>query len=445
MLRTLKLKVGLALSFSVLSATAYAGGYEIIGHSSEGTGTSYVGAVTGFSDGSAAHYNPGALSAIEKTTISFGGHVVPINYDFHNKNSSVVGLPAAGSDAGEDSFTGLLPDLYIVQPFCNGLTAAFSMTSPYGLGSRYDADWIGRYQGVDGELLTVKTGASLAYQMTDSLSFGATLSHLYAEAQLENAIDFGTIGYSVLGAQTAGQFGLFPQQADGYSKLKGHDNALGWNAGVLYRYGEDNRIGVAYRGKTKLHLSGYADFDVPDQAALLTSQGAFTDTKFSTDLTLPEQVTFGLQHWISDQVAFLYESMWNRWSRFDSLVVDFSNPVQPDAVQGHHWRNTWRHGVGFKYVPGGDWDFRSGFYFDQSAITSPANRGVLLPITNEYNIGVGATYHWSDELRVAMGFVHTFFDNASSYTEGPTGDLLDGKWKGNSIEIYSLGLIYSFN
>jgi long-chain fatty acid transport protein len=138
----------------------------------------------------------------------------------------------------------------------------------------------------------------------------------------------------------------------------------------------------------------------------------------------------------------VYDTVWTRWTRFKSLDIQFDNPAQPASHEVENWHNTWRHGVGLVWAPGGNWEYRTGLNYDPSPIKGPEFRGPLIPISDEWDVAVGATYHWNPKLAIHLGFFHTFFENTSSRSQGPTGDVLVGKWKGNLIEVYSLGFTY---
>ena len=443
----IKLKIGLATTVLCCPLVALAGGYEITGHSTEGTGLAYAGAVSGYDDGSSAFYNPAAMAVHDKTTFQLGTHVVPMDYDFHDRGSTVMGEPNIGTAKNNKTEVAELVDLYAVHPLNDQVTVGFAVTSPFGLGMKYPDDHMARYQMIDSNLTTIQAGPSVAVDLTDQLSVGANISAIYAKADMKSAVDFGSIGYEALGPEMSSALGLAPQMNDGQSKLDADDWGLGWRVGASYRYGDNqrNRLGVNFRGKTDLTLKGDIKYTVPASAQALNSGGLFDNTSASTKLTLPEQVAFGGAQWLDQQFVLYWETAWTRWSRFNELRIQTGNPDMPDAVTAENWRDNWRENLGLRYVANTTWDFVCGMSYDQSVIRSEETRTPALPDTNQLAAAVGFGYNYSENLRINGGYNHTFFvGDLDSNTSGSPGDDLKGEWK-NYIGIFSLGFVYQLD
>lgn len=438
----------LCINFCLRVEQGFADGYGLSGHSVEGVSVANAGGVAGYSDGSSAYYNPAAMGSIRKPTMSIGAHWVPLDFDLDDKGSTVVGLPNTGSDANEHVVDGLIPNIYGVFPIDERFTAGFFVDAPFGLATRYPRDWVGRYQATNTELTVVNMGVSLAAALDHGFSLGVSLGANYADGRLENALDFGTIGFSALGAPTAGALGLAPQQNDGYFKLTGQDWALAWGVGASYAYGEKdrNRLGLVYRASNEIDLHGdSARFEVPASAQVLTSSGAFTDTPASTKLTLPESITFGASHWLDDQWNVMYQSQWTRWTRTDEIVVLFENPAQPTATEQYGWDNSWKHSVGASYYPcgsEGDWRVGAGFMYDQSPIRSPGGRSPRVPDGENYWLTTGLSYRFSETLRTDLAYAHVIFADGKVERSGATGDVLAAEWH-NSFDVISLALVWN--
>ena len=73
------------------------------------------------------------------------------------------------------------------------------MFLPFGLSTKYDSTWVGRYHAVKSDLFTIDINPSMAYRVTEKFSVGAGINAQYLKAELSNAIDFGTI-FGALGA-----------------------------------------------------------------------------------------------------------------------------------------------------------------------------------------------------------------------------------------------------
>lgn len=444
-MRTLRLICVTALLFTT-PLPLLAAGYAVLEQSAEGIGTANSGGVTGYGDGSEAFLNPAALAKISQTQVSTSGHIIMAEAEFKNQNSTVNGLPNQGGskDGGQTFF---VPNFYVAQPVTEDIVLGFAFNAPFGLATEYGSEWAGRYQADKSELTILNFNGAVSYQVLDSLSIGISLGAIYADAELSNAIDFGSIGTGTLGLNTATGLGLLPQQADGHVVFDGEDWGLGWGIGALYTYGQrkKNRLGLSFRGPTDLSLhGGQAHFEVPANAAILQSTGAFTDSNVRAEATLPESLQGGIEHWVSETVALLYETQWTRWSRFDELRITYDNPAQADSVTEQRWKNSWRHAVGIKYEPDTPLDFRAGFAYDATPIASATYRTPRIPDADRYWIAAGIGYEITPDTRLDLSYAHIFVVDEKSSVVGPTGDTLSGTWD-SKVDILSASLLWTFS
>ncbi|MCB0318159.1 MAG: transporter [Bdellovibrionales bacterium] len=443
----LKFISALFVSVFIGSQIVYAGGFALQEQSAEGVGSAFAGATAGFGDGSSIFYNPAAMSAIEGTQFSFSGHVVSTSADFTNTGSSLVpalgGSAVAGSNGGDAGGTFFIPNIYAIHPINEKLTFGFGINSPFGLETNHDAGWVGRYQALKSELTVVNLNPALAYELTDNFSVGAGLRVMYIDATLTNAVDFGSVGASTLGLPTASSLGLLPQAADGHARVEGDDWATGFTLGGNYRYGDNNKnsLGVSWRSKASADLKGDAKFTVPTNALALTSTGSFTDTNVTAGVTLPEAISAGWRHWLTDDFAILAETEWTRWSRFDELRVKFASG-QADSVTEENWENTWRFALGALYQATDDLVLRAGWSFDESPIPDDAHRTPRIPGNDRNWLAMGLGYKLTEDLSANLSYAHIFVKDGSSSTAGSTGDIFVGDWDAE-VNIVSANIVWN--
>jgi long-chain fatty acid transport protein len=449
MKKILFIVLGLSISclsaISVLPSSVQAAGYAILEQSTEGVGNAFAGAVTGYGDGSSVYFNPAAMTSVDETVATVGGHIIIPYAKFGDQGSTVSGAPNTGFDQNEGGQTGFVPNVYLVHPLNEDLSIGLVYNAPFGLATEYDDGWVGRYQGLKSDLAVQNFGGAVGLEVIDGLSLGAGLSGYYADAELTNAVDFGTIAVGSMGPATAGALGLMPQANDGFLGVSGNDWGLAWNTGAVYSYGEDrrNKIGISYKSKVDLSLDGTADFEVPTEAMVLTSSGTFTDSGATADVTLPESITFGLTHWIDKYWAFLYESQWTRWSRFDKLEIVYDNPAQPTSTVEENWENSWRHAVGITHLPAQNLEVRAGIAYDQTPIPNRHHRTPRIPGHDRYWIASGVGYHVNNAVRLDLSYAYLFVPDAKSASVGPTGDVFQGNWSSN-VHIVSASVLYQF-
>ncbi|MCB0357992.1 MAG: outer membrane protein transport protein, partial [Bdellovibrionales bacterium] len=227
------------------TASSFAAGFELQEQSGIGLGQAFAGATAGYGDGSEVYWNPAAMMAIDGTTASASLHTIIPSTSFDDGGSNLPalgGVPLVGNDGGNGGEVALVPNAYGVTDLIpDKLKFGIGLNVPFGLETQWDDGWTGRYQALKSELRTINVNPALAMNVTDNVSIGVGASIMFLDAELSNAIDFGTIGVATLGPTTAGSLGLLPQQADGKVTLNGDDTAYGVNAGVMIRPTDDIR------------------------------------------------------------------------------------------------------------------------------------------------------------------------------------------------------------
>jgi long-chain fatty acid transport protein len=234
----------------------------------------------------------------------------------------------------------------------------------------------------------------------------------YAQAELSNAVDFGTVCISRLATATCSALGLLPQRADGDVRLTGDSLSAGYVLGLTAEPLPGLRAGVSYRSQVDHELAGRADFNVPAAATVLTSGGAvFADTGVKGRLTLPESMAFGVSYDLTRQFTLLADAVWTRWSRFKELRFNFENPNQPASVTPADWNDTWFYALGATYRYNDNWTLRAGVAFDKSPIDNDF-RTPRVPDQDRKWVALGVGYKLNDALSFDIGYTHIFVNTA---------------------------------
>lgn len=437
-------KIGLV---SLLSASsAFAGGYELLEQSPRGLGQAFAGRSTGFGDGSEVYYNPAAMKNIKGKVFTVGANIISPEAKFKNEGSSLV--PALGGDAltGGNGGNGGAPrgtgNLYYVRDVADRFKFGLGINSLFGLASYYDPKWVGRYHAVKSNLQVINFVPALSIEMTDAFSIGIGMNNMYMDAELTNAVDFGTIGATTLGAAKAASLGLTPQNADGFGKVSGNDWAHGIILGANIDVTKATKLGFAYRGKIEGNIKGHADFTVPQAASILTSTGAFTSSEAWADVTLPETFSAGISNQVTDDWTVFLEGTWTRWSRFQELAVEYDT-VQPDTITQENWETTWRvaGGVNIKHSP--CLTLRAGFAYEESPVNNNSFRTPRIPDNDRVWATLGWGWQVSDNLVLDVAYAHLTMRDGYSANANSTGAVLAGKYE-LGIDIVSAGLTWNW-
>ena len=405
----------------VSAGSAFAAGFALVEQSMSGLGNAYAGGAAGAEDASTIFYNPAGMTRLNGQQLIVGTHVVMPSVKFHNEGSRhVTGLPLSGGNGGEGGVTKPVPNLYYSRKVSDRFSVGMGINAPFGLATDYDKNWVGRYHAVESDVLTVNINPSIAYKITDNLSFGAGFNVQYLKAKLSCAVDFGTLGYSLHIP------GLLPQANDGFSKLKGDSWGIGYDLGLLYEFSKNTRAGISYRSRIEHTLDGDAEFSkVP--AAL---QGTFHDGGVQADITLPDNLSVSFYHQFNPYWAVMADFTWTNWQLFEKLECDFDNAGQPNSVTTENWGDSYRYSLGASFTPTTAWTFRAGTAYDTSAVTSSKYRTPRIPDGDRIWAAVGAGYKLSDMVSFDIGYAHLFINDPEINKTATGEDQLKGALKG---------------
>jgi len=430
-------------------ARAQASAFALREQSVTAQGNAFAGATAAAEDPSYMFFNPAALARLQGHQIVTSSTFIRPVIKFDGKGASTAGgAPISGGNGGGDVADDVvLPAVYAMVDLgdslgiVDNLKIGLGINAPFGLETDYENGWAGRYHALQSKLKTININPVVAFELIEGVSFGAGLQAEYADAELSNAIDFGTIGQA---------FGGTPTQQDGKGRVEGDDWAFGYTLGVLIEPWRGTRFGVGYRSSLNHELEGDARFRF-DQAgigqAVSGATGAFTPTGTEAKLKTPETVSLGAYHNISDQWAVMGEATWTRWSRFDELKIRFDNPNQPDSITEEEWDDTWFFALGATYRPSEPWTLRFGVAYDQSPVPN-STRTPRVPDDKRYWISIGATYQPNDALKFGVGYTHIFVEDASiNLSATDQGNSLRGNLSGQadtSIDLLGLQVQYIF-
>jgi long-chain fatty acid transport protein len=420
-------------------AVGRAAGFMLFEQSARGLGSAFGGEAAAAEDASTIYYNPAGLGWIAGTQVVGAGFAIMPSATFENHgstlNAALGGGRLRGGEGGDAGELGLVPTIFVAHELGDGFHVGLGVSVPFGLETRYERGWIGRYHALSSRLETTNVNPTIAYRPTEWLAIGVGADIEYAKARLTNAIDlggvceiFGTRAGLPPGACTA--LGFAPQSLDGVVKISGDDWGAGFNAGVMVAPWSTTRIGLAYRSNIEHELRGRATFFLPKKADLLRrASGALVDTGGSAEVDLPERVSLAAFHEIDRHWAILADVTWTRWSRFDELVFQFANPKQPTIVQPEGWRDSFRYALSVRYTASRAVELRLGAAYDESAIPDASLRTPRIPDADRVWIAAGVAWRPTSLVRVDVGYAHIFSPQTSIDNRDPvTGHVIRGDY-----------------
>ena len=203
---------------------------------------------------------------------------------------------ASGKETSNAGSREYVPAFYVAAPINDQTVLGLSVTSPFGLSTKYNSDWIGRYRAVESRINTFNINPSVSYKIDDKLSVGAGLQAQYYQATLTKAVVNSGDPYTA--------------SSDFIGKAKGSDWGYGYNLGATYKVNDDLKLGLGYRSKIDYKLTGRTQ---------VVGYGWYSD--FNAKTTTPESLTAGAAYKLNNTVDLSYDVTWTRWSRLKSLSI----------------------------------------------------------------------------------------------------------------------------
>ncbi len=404
----------LATAMLLAAGGANAAAFQLAEVSTSGLGRAYAGEAAIADNASVVATNPALMSLFKTAQFSTGGVYVDSRINMNgNVAATVTGTSVNTTKDGSASARNVIPgafvpNLYFVAPVNDKFALGAGMNVNFGLKSKYDDSYDAGVFGGKTDLSAINLNLSGAYRVTEGLSLGLGVNAVYAKAQVER--NAGIVVDTAKIAQTAFSVGTAEQKAAGEyltSTGKSKDKSVvslqdraawgfGWNAGVMYQFNEANRIGLAYHSKV--------DIDFTDRTATSLEAGVIKEgKKGNLTFTLPDYLELSGFHQLTDKFAVHYSYKYTHWSRLTKLYASYENGKKAFDKELQYSNNS-RVALGASYNLDEKLTLRAGIAYDQAA--SRHQRSAAIPDTNRTWYSLGATYKFTPNLSVDLGYAY---------------------------------------
>ena len=397
----------------------YAGGFQLNEHGARALAMG--GAFTAVAnDPSAIYWNGAGLSYLSGTNILLGVSLI----------------------APQSTFRGVAPDItkyrgknllfypvhfFVSHQLSDKFSIGLGFTTPFGLGTEWDENWVGKYLAVETNLQTFIVTPVIAYKPIESLSISAGFIYSFGDVLITRKNQLPT---------------YFPNY-DAFIKLKGDDKfAYGFNAGIMFKPIKALSIGASYHSEIKYDFEGTATIlEAPAQAL-----GGLPKGNIAAELTTPQNIAGGIAVDVSDRVKLSADFQFVGWSSYDKLEVKFTD-TDPNVISSSPrlYDDSYivRFGGGYKFND--QVTFMAGVYYDKNPVSSEYINPTL-PETNRLGFSFGIE---------AKLFEHLSFQGSYLFIRGKQLTITDSKevysqpdyrFNGTyntSANIFSLSFLYS--
>jgi len=407
------------LLLAVTGSVAFAGGWQLNEHGARATGLG--GAfVARAADPSAIYFNPAGLAFQKGFNLMAGA-------TFILPSTKISAINGTTQTAEMESQVFYPPNLYVTYEFSDGLVGGLGVFTPYGLGSKYDKNWIGSQLSVETEVQTFYINPTIAYKLSDNFAVGAGVSFIYGTVTLNRRVPKYNTLTAMGGAYLPSGPGL------GEILLEGTGTGFGFNVGFIYKPTNCLSFGASFRSETMLEFSGDAVFS--DMGAFGVGGPAgnlFPGGEGTATLPMPMNFQAGVAYKISDALTAEVDFQYVGWSAYDKLELDL--PVGPTvtlivgpgqtvtrSLQGPSsedklWEDGYLFRAGLEYAYNDCWTFRAGGLLDYTPQPT-AKMEPMLPDANRVDLTLGVGYKMSKDVTLDFSYMIVMFeDRTSTYT-----------------------------
>ncbi len=367
------------------SGSAFGSGFSVYEASVRANGM--LGAFAAFGDHvSTIFYNPAGLGGLEGLQISGGISLIAPRTTF--RNTTPLAPFGAKYEMKEQNFP--VPNFYASYQITDRLTAGVGVYAPFGLGTEWPDNWVGRGASTNAAIETIFANPAAGYVLPDfgigKIRVGAGLRIVaYGHVELARAVtDFTPEGSFYL-----------------QGELK--EPAFGYNVGILYQPIEELTFGFTYRSSIETEYEGTAEFNDLAVGFPPTAGG-------STTIELPASWVAAVNVEVNESLTLEADYVWFGWSSFDELVITFDQPIA--ALGGNtisnerNFQDSWQIRVGSEYKEFGveGLTLRAGIAYDENPIPEQYVDPTL-PDADRWEFSGGLSYAFNEHITVDAAYI----------------------------------------
>ena len=404
-----------AAALLIMPSLTWGSGFSLFEHGNRAMAMG--GAFTAVADDpSALFWNPAgmAFQTDEGIQVMFGAILIAPEQTFYGESP----YPGEGYTTDQVEQTFPPAHFYLGIPINDRLEVSFSFSSPFGLGTEWDDDFLGRYIAKKTDIMNFDLGVSMAYQLSEKFAFGIGVDYMMGTIELE---------------QSVGLINPFNQQLTDVAEAKlettGINSAFAWNVGLLWKIGGGFTLGGVYRsgftidyegdGAFNQVLTGYPEFD-----AVITSFLPFDEkVPMRTSIEFPDYWTIGLS-WQNEKWTLSGQYGVMGWTSFDELAIIFPENPELSSVVRAEYEDAAQYRIGGEYRASQHVAIQLGYLFDETG-QPIQSMSPLLGDGDRTGYSAGFSYY-TDRFRVDFGYMYLETDPRS--TEGSSWEGFDGTY-----------------
>lgn len=331
-------------------------------------------------DVSTLFFNPGGLARLEAMEVQGSANFVIPNVRYAAANTGIV------ADSKPQVSTPFA--FYAGGKLHSSDRLAFGVGvyTPFGSSIDWGNDWTGRYMVQDIQLQSIFIQPTIAYELSDIVSIGAGFVYGLGSVKIKKALPVQDIS------------------GEGQASLDGKASGIGFNVGIQVRPSDRVNLGLSFRSGVKMKVdNGEARFSTPVSLA-----GNFPDTRFKTELPLPNIITAGIAIKATSHLTLSGDIVYAQWDLYKKLAFDFEDntPTLQDTDDPRQYKNTVAVRIGGHYDVSQTLELMAGFAYDPT----PTRQNLTSPDAvdaNRISASVGIAYKPSPRFTISAMALYT--------------------------------------
>ena len=386
----------LILCLIVTSSVLYSGGFQLNEHGARSMSQGGAFAARA-NDPSAIYFNPAGLAHLDGTRLMLGATVIFPNIAFTPHYSNPFANNTEEIDAESLVFTPI--NLYFTHQLNDMFTVGLGVFNPYGLGTEWNSDWIGR-------ALSVKAEIQL-------FNFNPTVAAKFFNDKLSVAAGFNFVMGSVEMLREAVSAPPAPDPVTLHLKAGLTDGTgYGYNFGIQYKPTPSLNFGFSYRSAVDVKVEGDATFTPPSLIDVL----GLPEGKVKSTLNLPANIFIGAACSPIDNLWLEFNAQFIGWSAFDKLELYFQQlPLGENGVLTleKHYKDTWILRLGAEYTLSDALALSCGIFRDLNPVPDET-LDPMLPDSDRWGINLGVSYRINKMLSFDLAYMFLPFDERTT-------------------------------
>ncbi len=349
-------------------------------------------AATAFAqDAATLFYNPGGAVFLDKSEIILGGTPTFARGKYLDANTNATAVTTSPTSYPFAAY-GVFGFKKVER-----LKLGLAIYTPFGSTVEWEQGWTGRFALTRLQLQAIFFQPTVSFKITDKLGIGAGFVYSHGKVNLQKDIPV---------MDNSGNYG--------HAELNGAAGGFGVNAGIYYKPIEKLSFGLTYRSQVNMKVDdGEATFTVP--AAVASN---FPSGKFTSELPLPQVITFGVGYKLNDKLNFAADVNFVGWKAYDTLAFDYEQNTASliDTKSARNYKNTYALRLGAQYKVTDGLTVRLGISYG----VTPVQDGYATPETpdaDRVSYAAGLGYRFGDHFSIDASFLFTALERKDTNLE----------------------------